>query len=162
MSDVISLHGRLGARKGCRRSEGARAWYERAVALEGTDPAGARRAYRRALLANPELADAWCNLGRQVHEAGELGEAEACYRLALCADRQVAVYWFNLGVVLEDQRRAAESIACYREALAREPQLGEAHFNLARMLERAGDVDSARAAVRHWQAYRRSRPAIAR
>src|SRR5687768_13186836 len=123
MTEVISLLGRLGKRQGCRRAVGARAWYERAIALEGTDPEGAARAYRRALVANPELADAWCNLGRQLHEAGRIADAEACYRLALCGDREVAVYWFNLGVALEDQRRAAEAIACYREALARDPRL---------------------------------------
>lgn len=160
MSDVIPLFGSLGARKGCRRAAGARSWYERALELEATDAAAAREAYRRAVRANPELADAWCNLGRMLHEAGELGEAEGCYRMALCAERGVAVYWFNLGVACEDQRRAAEAIACYREALACDARLPDAHFNLARIYERAGDLESARAAVRHWHAYRRS--AIAR
>src|SRR5678810_207692 len=98
MSDVIPLFGRLGARKGCRRATGARAWYERAIELEASDAAAAREAYRRAVRANPELADAWCNLGRQLHELGQVGDAEGCYRLALCAEREVAVYWFNLGV----------------------------------------------------------------
>lgn len=154
MSDVISLVGRLGRRQGCRRAVPAAVWYERAIELEVSDTLAAQQAYARALRANPEMADAWCNLGRQLHEGGRIADAEACYRLALCAARDVAVYWFNLGVALEDQGRAAEAIASYGEALARDPRLGDAHFNLARMLERAGDVDSARAAVRHWQAYR--------
>lgn len=158
MSDVISLHGyrlaKLGGRRDCKRSESARSWYDRAVAIEVSDPVGARDAYRRALEGNPELADAWCNLGRMVHEAGEVADAESCYRLALCAARDVAVYWFNLGVALEDQGRAAEAIASYREAVARDARLGDAHFNLARIYERAGDLASARAAVRHWHAYR--------
>jgi tetratricopeptide (TPR) repeat protein len=151
MRDVVSIGTRLGPRKGCRRAPGARAWYERGVAIESTDPAGARRAYERALAANPELSDASCNLGRLAHEAGDVTGAEACYRLALCANREVGVYWFNLGVALEDQGRRAEAVAAYREALARAPKLPDAHFNLARLLERAGEVEQA---IRHLHAYR--------
>ncbi len=166
MSDVVSLHRRhlerLGARKTCRRAPSARAWYERGLALEGSDVAGAKHAYQRALLGNPGLADASCNLGRLLHEAGDPQGAEASYRLALCADREVAVYWFNLGVALEDQNRRAEAIAAYREALDRNGALADAHFNLARLYERAGDVDSKRSAMRHWQAYRALGRSIAR
>lgn len=161
MSDVVSLQrrhlDRLGGRKACRRASvpvGARAWYERGLALEGNDQVGAKHAYQRALLGNPELADASCNLGRLLHEDGDARGAEGCYRLALCADREVAVYWFNLGVALEDQARRAEAIAAYLEALDRNGQLADAHFNLARLYERAGDLESSRAAVRHWQANR--------
>src|SRR5690349_12766274 len=106
-------------RKPTRRAIGARAWYERGLAAEGRgDLTCARDAYRRALAANPECPDAACNLGRLLHEAGEVVEAEQWYRVALLRDRRVAVYWFNLGVVLEDQGRRAEAIACYRNALA--------------------------------------------
>jgi tetratricopeptide (TPR) repeat protein len=156
--EVVSiLRGGLGPRQGCRRADRpatARAWYERGLELEPTDVGAARHAYQRALARDPQLADAACNLGRLLHEEGDLGGAEACYRLALCAGRQVAVYWFNLGVACEDQGRRAEAIACYGEALARDAQLADAHFNLARLYERAGDLVSARAAVRHFRAYR--------
>lgn len=159
MSDVVSFL-RLGSRKGFRRADRpvtARAWYERGVALEAPgidDAAGARDAYERALGRSIELADASCNLGRLLHEGGDARGAEACYRLALCADRDVAVYWFNLGVAVEDQGRLAEAIACYREALDRDPHLADAHFNLARLYERASDLESARAAIRHLRTYR--------
>ena len=142
---------RLGTRKGFRRAPApmtARAWYERGVELERIDVAAAREAYAKAIGARPDdavLADASCNLGRLLHEAGDVEGAEGCYRLALCADREIAVYWFNLGVAVEDRGRRAEAIACYCEALARDSHLAEAHFNLARLYERAGDLDSARA-----------------
>jgi tetratricopeptide (TPR) repeat protein len=153
MRDVVSIGSGLGARKGCRRSLGARAWYERGVAIEagGNDVDGARRAYQRALASNPELADARCNLARLDHEAGDVAGAEAGYRLALCANPAVGVYWFNLGVAIEDQGRRAEAIAAYREALALAPRLPDAHFNLARLLERAGEVEQA---IRHLHVYR--------
>jgi tetratricopeptide (TPR) repeat protein len=133
-------------------------WFEQGVAHEAAgDLAAARSAYERAhavARVPAELADASCNLGRLMHEAGDVAGAEASYRLAVCADREVAVYWFNLGVAVEDRGRAAEAIACYREALARDPQLADAHFNLARLYERAGDLESARAAIRHFRVYR--------
>jgi len=164
VTDLVSLL-RLGTRKGYRRAPApmtARAWYERGVALERVDPPGAREAYERAMARAADdgvLADASCNLGRLLHESGDVTGAETCYRLALCGDREVAVYWFNLGVAVEDQGRRAEAIACYCEALARDPHLADAHFNLARLYERAGDLDSARAAIRHFRTYRSLRSA---
>lgn len=49
----------------------ARALFEEALDLDGVDDAAAARAYRRALELDPELADAWVNLGRLLQEAGE-------------------------------------------------------------------------------------------
>src|SRR5262245_48015380 len=89
----------LGARKPCRRAVSADVWYERAVVAEGDDVGAgvAAQLYRRALAANPEHADAHCNLGRLLHETGDSIAAEAHYRLALCDRGEVGVYWFNLG-----------------------------------------------------------------
>jgi tetratricopeptide (TPR) repeat protein len=166
MSDVVSILRLVpGGRMGLRRAVGARAWYERGLGAEAAgDLEGARAAYERALRANPELGDAACNLGRILHERGELAAAEQWYRLALCGSRRspdgsrtasaIAVYWFNLGVAIEDQGRRAEAIACYRSALACDDRLADAHFNLARLYERAGDLESALAAVRHLRSYR--------
>jgi hypothetical protein len=162
MSDVVSiLRGHrtgIGPRKGLRRAPApmtGRAWFEQGVAHEaGGRLAEACAAYQRALDRAPDLADASCNLGRLLHESGDRAGAESCYRLALAADRGIAVYWFNLGVAVEDRAGHAEAIACYREALALDPHLADAHFNLARLYEHAGDLDSARAAIRHYRAYR--------
>ena len=154
---VIPLRPR-GPRRGLRRGTSATSHYERGVALEASDPAGAMAAYRRALAGLPVFADAHNNLGRLHHDAGQLGDAESCYRLALCADRAVSLYWFNLGVVLEDQRRDAEAIAAYEQAVALDPRCADAHFNLARLHEvigrRAGDVLEIQRAVRYLIAYK--------
>ena len=141
-----------------RRGTSATASYERGVALEASDPAGAMVAYGRALAGLPAFADAHNNLGRLHHDAAHLGDAESCYRLALCADRTVSLYWFNLGVVLEDQRRDAEAIAAYEQALVLDAACADAHFNLARLHEvigrRSGDVLQIQRAVRYLIAYR--------
>ncbi len=123
--------------------------YSRALSLEDTNPQAAQKAYELCLKADPNHLDARINLGRLLHLAGRLSEAERVYRLGAKADPFIA---FNLAVVLEDLEREPEAILAYREALALDPQFADAHFNLARLYERAHDP---KASLRHLLAYRR-------
>jgi tetratricopeptide (TPR) repeat protein len=152
MSDLLAL--RPGARKGCRRAIGATAHYAEGCALEAIDAAGAARAYEKAILARPTLADAHNNLARLRHEAGAVGAAEAGYRAAIAAAPAIGLYHYNLGVALEDRGAVDDAIAAYQAALAREPRLAEAHFNLAGLLERRGNLESLHDAVRHLAVYK--------
>jgi len=160
VGDLVFLNQglKLGPRRGMRRGVSALSWYERGLALESVDPAAAITAYERALAGRPDLADAHNNLGRLLHDAGRLPEAEARYRQALDADDSVALYHFNLGVVLEDLGRAGDAIASYERALAIDTHLADAHYNLARQLEQQGraadDELTLRRAVRHLKQYR--------
>lgn len=134
-------------------------WYERGVALEGHAPELAAEAYGRALAGRPDFADAHNNLGRLLHDRGEVAAAEGHYRLALCAGPGVALYWFNLGVAVEDQGRVSEAIAAYASALASDPTLADGHFNLARLLEaqarrQGADTALLHQAMRHLARYR--------
>ncbi|MEX1183289.1 MAG: tetratricopeptide repeat protein [Gemmatimonadota bacterium] len=125
-------------------------WFELAVELEGAAPAEARRAYGRALALDASLADARVNLGRLLHDAGLIADAEAAYRRVLAAvEHALAAY--NLAVLLEDAGRSTEAIQAYARALAADPLLAEAHYNLARLYEQQGDE---RAAIRHLNGYR--------
>jgi tetratricopeptide (TPR) repeat protein len=123
--------------------------YARAFVLEDADSDGARAAYEACLEADPQHVEARINLGRLLHMAGRLEQAEQVYRSAAKAEPLLI---FNLAVLLEDLGRESDAIAAYREALALEPQLADAHFNLARLYERARD---AKASLRHLLAYRR-------
>jgi len=156
VGDLVFLS--FGPRYGLRKATSALAWYERGCELETSDPEGAVAAYGRALAGRPDLADAHNNLGRILHDRGQLAAAEAHYRLALCAQPDVALYWFNLGVVLEDRGRVAEAITAYERCLALDAYLADAHYNLARHIERAartnGDEIMLRRAVRHLKQYR--------
>jgi tetratricopeptide (TPR) repeat protein len=123
--------------------------YDRALLLEDSAPDEARLAYESVLQADPQHLEARINLGRLLHEAGRLGEAEAIYRGA--AQRE-ALLTFNLAVLLEDLGREPDAIKAYRETLAMDPDFADAHFNIARLYERAQDPQ---ASLRHLLAYRR-------
>lgn len=149
---------KLGPRRGLLRGTSATEHYERGCALEATDRDAAITAYRRALAGRPDFADAHNNLGRNLHDRGELAVAESHYRLAVCGDSTVALYWFNLGVVVEDQGRTAEAIGAYEQALTLDGRLADAHCNLARLYDlvgrRANDEHVMRRAFRHLVQYR--------
>jgi tetratricopeptide (TPR) repeat protein len=123
--------------------------YARGHALEELDVAAARAAYADALKAYGDHLEARINLGRLLHLAGDLREAEKIYR---AAKHSSALLSFNLAILLEDLNCEAEALNAYREALAQDPALHDAHFNLALLHERA---KRPREALRHLLAYRR-------
>jgi tetratricopeptide (TPR) repeat protein len=127
-------------------------WFHRAASLEDLDPDGACDAYRHAIDVDPTYGPAYTNLGRMLHQRGQLREAEAVYRdgLAHCGPDGVAL--FNLGVLLEDSNRKAEAAGIYRAALQANPEMADAHYNLALLCEAKG---LRREALRHLSAYRK-------
>jgi len=131
---------------------GADGWYEMGVHLEVAAPDDARDAYRRALELDPGHAEAHINLGRLLHEHGELPAAEDHYRAALAALPESIPAAFNLGVVLEDLNRSDEAVGVYERLLKRDRGFADAHFNLARLYERSGRNI---ASLRHLKEYKR-------
>ncbi len=125
------------------------ALYLAASSLEDDDPAAAIAAYAKSLAANPLHPEARLNLGRLLHLAGRMPEAERVYRGAHHID---ATLLFNLGVLLEDMGRGPEAITTYRQALELDGTFADAHFNLARLYERE---HNRRETLRHLLAYRR-------
>ena len=123
--------------------------FDKALALEETDPQAARAAYEACLAADASHLEARLNLGRLLHLDGRLREAEKVYRAAESAEPLLS---FNLAVLLEDLDRESEAVSAYRHALALDPGFADAHFNLARLLERGGEQKDA---LRHLLAYRR-------
>lgn len=125
-------------------------WYEMGVHLEIAAPDDARDAYRRALELAPGHAEAHVNLGRLLHEQGDLRAAEEQYRAALAVQPESVLAAFNLGVVLEDRGRSDEAVRVYERLLKRERGYADAHFNLARLYERSGRKI---ASLRHLKEY---------
>ena len=125
--------------------------YRIAITLEESDPVHAAHTYRQVLTLDPEHAEAHVNLGRLLHQSGQLTAAESHYRagLALCPDAAIAA--FNLGLVIEDQGRADEAIEQYERAVAIDNRNADAHYNAYRLYEKSGKIA---AAIRHLRAYR--------
>jgi tetratricopeptide (TPR) repeat protein len=115
------------------------AWFERALRLERkNDVEGARAAYHKAVELDPDLADAYINLGRLTHAAGDPVEAARLYHHALQCAPDDPVAHYNLAIALEDQRRFPAAVSHYQQALSLDPEFADAHFNLARLLDRLG------------------------
>ncbi len=130
----------------------AEGWYQWGCDLEDGAPEEARRAYQTAVRLDPRHAGAHLNLGRILHEAGDLREAELHYRCALQDPSHRPVAAYNLGVVLEDLGLFDEALFAYARAVESDPRLADAHHNLARLLERLGRTTDA---IRHLNTYRK-------
>ena len=127
-------------------------WFEKAVSLEDLDAEAACGAYRQVLQANPLHLAAYTNLGRLLHQAGRLAEAESVYRDGLAKCEPDATLLFNLAVLMEDFKRFGEAADLYRAALRSAPDLADAHFNLALLCDAQGLRQEA---VRHLSAFRK-------
>lgn len=129
--------------------------YDLAGQQETTDPQQARETYLQVLTLVPTHAEAHVDLGRLLHQAGDLKAAEFHYRAALGVRPEDSTAAFNLGVALEDQGQVAAAIEAYERALANNPRNADAHYNAARLYEKSGDYPSA---LRHLRAYRQLLP----
>ena len=135
-----------------RKGQSAEVLFERALHLEDRDPKTARETYRLALEIDPDLADACVNLGRLLHEDGQVAEATALYRRALKRQNDDPVAHYNLALALEDQGDERKAIQHYHHAIEADPSFADAHFNLGRLLERAG---KRKQAMEHLIAYKK-------
>jgi tetratricopeptide (TPR) repeat protein len=120
--------------------------YDTACDVDDTDPEQAAASYREVLVRVPEHADAHINLGRILHERGDLPAAETHYRRALAIRPGDPTALFNLGVALEDQGRNTEALDAYGRALEVDDRNADAHYNAARLYDLAGNYG---AALRH-------------
>lgn len=127
-------------------------WLARAAALEPTDLDAAIDAYRQAIAADPGLMEAYVNLGRLLHEAGRLQEAEAVYRSGAVFHPEEALLHFNRGVLLSDLGRKSEALEAYEAALRARPRFADCLYNLALLCT---ELDRPREAIRHMAQYRR-------
>ncbi len=150
---VAELHAKPRSRSAVNRPDSdAKLAFERALELEDEDPKAAADAYARALALDPELVDAYVNMGRIVHEQGDPSEAARLYHLALERTPDDPVVHFNLALALEDTRGKDPAIKHYERALNLDPDFADAHFNLAGLCEEAGRGADA---LRHYHAYKR-------
>jgi len=127
-------------------------WFEHACSLEEVDPPRAMVAYAKAIAEEPSAAGAYANLGRLLHEAGRLSEAQDVYARGAkaCADDPILL--FNYALLKEDQHKHEDAIRLYRRALAKDPGMTDAHYNLGLLYQ---SLRRERDALRHLSAYRK-------
>ncbi len=130
----------------------AEQWFDRGSDLERDDPGAARKAYERAIAAAPGHLSAYINLGRLLHEAGRLADAEDMYRRALKTQGADPLLLYNLGVLLEDMDRKNEAMEAYEKALRGNPRIADCHYNLALLCK---ESNRPKQALRHLAQYRR-------
>jgi tetratricopeptide (TPR) repeat protein len=117
--------------------------YELACDLDEADPERAESSYRQVIAQAPQHADAHINLGRILHERGDLTGAQEHYRRALAIRPNDATASFNLGVALEDSAHHADALEAYPRAIAADERNADAHYNAARRYDLMGDYASA-------------------
>ncbi|MBI4514786.1 MAG: tetratricopeptide repeat protein [Deltaproteobacteria bacterium] len=130
----------------------ANGWLDRALALEEVDTKAAAVAYRQALQLAPEMTDAYINLGRLLHEAGDVSEARRLYGEALRRAPDDPVAHYDMALALEDQGDPTGATHYYHRALEIDPDFADAHFNLGRLLDKLGERTQA---LRHLLAYKK-------
>ena len=130
----------------------ADALFARGEAFEDSDMKAAEAAYRQALAALPDHADAALNLGAILCESGRAAEAAALCEQALQRNPDVPLLHFNHAVALEDLGRLPEALQAYERSLRLDATMADAHFNAARLHDHLGHR---REAIRHFNAYRR-------
>ena len=125
-------------------------WFERGCELDG-DPASyadAARAYERALEADPNYADAHCNLGSLRYNQNRRDDARRCFEQAVASERGHVEANLNLGAMSEEEGRDERALRHYRAALESNPLVPDTHVSLALLYEKLG---LPRTGLAHWK-----------
>jgi len=138
--------------------ETALEWFERGCRLDARPETfdQAADAYRRALAADPDFADAHCNLGAIHHQRDQRDAARACYEEALRCDALHVEANLNLAGILEEENRCEAALSHYKAALRADPLRTDAHLATALLYEKLG---LRRRAREHWRRYLQCAPA---
>jgi tetratricopeptide (TPR) repeat protein len=145
------------ARPAAPDAESALEWFERGCRLDASPAtfAEAIEAYRHAIEADPDFADAHCNLGAIHHQMDRREEARACYQRALGCDPRHVEANLNLASLLEEDDRPEAALGHYKAALKADPLRAETNLAMALLYERLG---LRRRARDHWRRYLQSAP----
>ena len=139
---IVSLHG---------GNLTATQWFEAGQVYEEDEQyEQAADSYRRAVILDPNHAEAYFNLGNVLRNSGALADAEAMYQRAVENETQFATAWYNLADLQEEVGRLEDAVQSLRSALSASSDYADAHFNLAACLEKLGRTEQAR---EHWLAY---------
>ncbi len=155
LAQVASIEGAWGEADEARRARAhceAEDWFERGCRFDSdcATYADAIEAYQKALAADPEFADAHCNLGTVFYNQERKAKARACFERTLELDRGHLEAHLNLAVLLEEEGRQESALSHYKRALEADPLCAETHVSLAFLYEKLG---LGRTSREHWRRY---------
>jgi tetratricopeptide (TPR) repeat protein len=122
-------------------------YYLRGLLLEMLKrPEPAMAAYRQALKAAPDFAQAASCLGYLHSVRNEIDEAEDYYLMALRLKPNADI-WFNLGFIRDKHGRKEHAIEAFREAVRLKPSLDRAWYGMGLAYGALGQHDAATEAL---------------
>ena len=132
-------------------------WFERGCKLdsERSTLGDAIDAYLSAIEADPDFADAHCNLGSLYFNQDRRGRARASFQRALAIDPHHVEANLNLATLLEEDGRNERALGHYKSALASDPLYADTHVSLALLYEKLG---LRRKSLDHWRRYLQLEP----
>lgn len=127
------------------RQQQAADWYARAEQLQATDPAGAERAYRKAIETSPEPHyHAYNNLGALLtHDDSRCADALRVFEEALEHFANEELLHYNRAVTLEHMDRLEDAAESYLRCLQINAHNDDALFSRGVILEKLGRLDEA-------------------
>lgn len=99
--------------------------------------------YKSALAANPNLAEAYSNLGLIYNQQHNYAQALAEFRKALAINPKDAITYNGIGAALRADKDLMGAIKNWQTAVSLDPHLATAHYNLGTAFELQKDYDRA-------------------
>jgi len=100
-------------------------------------------AYKKALVLQPEVAEAYLILGNLLTKQGKVEDAISAYKKALVLQPEVAETYLILGNLLTKQGKVEDAIAAYKKAVVLQPTRVEFYWDLAWLLSQQNQWDQA-------------------
>lgn len=127
-------------------------WFREGLRYDSSEQsyALALHAYQEALKLDPNLGDAYVNMGNVYYYQKRFDDAQRCYRLALARDPDNAKAYFNLGNTLDELGCTKEAVGHYRKSLDSDPNFPDVYYNLAAACEKLEWWDEA---FQYWKRY---------
>lgn len=109
----------------------------------------AMASFRHALALQPDMAEAWSNLGMLLEDVQQWDEAESCYQQALQHAPDLFAACMNLATLQAQRLQFAQAEASYQRAIQLRPQDPSVWSNLGAMLTCMRREDDALACLNH-------------